>query len=242
MLEFILCDDVEKHNSYLKKAIEKVLENKQLNGVISYVSQEPKDVLNYSKRNRCKSNVYILDIDFPGEMNGVELAEKIRENDVLAYIIFVSGHQEYSLLCYKVKAFDFLLKPLTFKIIDRCIANVFDDYNKIKKISNPIIPVKSGSKIHTVNVKDIIYVEKYNSIAIFHTLNGVIRTYASLDDIQQQIGDHGFYRCHKSFLVNLSQIEYISISQNYLFMKNKKKVMVSRSQKKELIEIVECRI
>ena len=59
MLEFILCDDVEKHNSYLKKAIDKVLENKQLNGVISYVSQEPKDVLNYSKRNRCKSMLYI---------------------------------------------------------------------------------------------------------------------------------------------------------------------------------------
>ena len=244
MLEFILCDDQKKHNEYLKQTIEKVLEKRRLSGVVSYVSEDPVDIINFSNKNKGtnKSNVYILDLDFPGDINGVKIAEKIRENELLSYIIFASAHQGYAMLCYKVRPFDFLLKPLNYKIIDKCIKNVFENYYRTKKLYNPSIPIRSGSKIYRVDVKDIIFIEKYSNIAIFHTTNGVLRTYASLNDIQEQTEEYGFYRCHKSYLVNILHVDYLSISQNYLLMKNKKKVLVSQKYKKGLIDIVECRI
>ncbi len=242
MLEFIICDDKKNHNNYFKNAIEKVLEKRKLDGTIACVTEHPDEVLNYSFKNKGKPNVYVLDIDFSGTVNGLELAKKIRENEPAAYIIFASAHLEYAMQCFKVKTFDFLIKPLNLTTIERCIVNLFEDYERTQKINRQIIPVKSGSNIHLVTVRDVYYIEKFNNVAVFHTKNGIIRTYESLDKIQEQLEDHGFYRCHKSYLVNLSEIDYFSIGQNYLYMKNKKKVLVSRNYKKELIKIVECRL
>lgn len=239
MLKFILCDDNERHNLYLKKAITRVLEINELQGSIIFTANSPGEIIDYSRKNRGKENVYVLDIDLADEIDGINLAKKIRENDVLAYIIFVSAHQEYSMLCYKVRAFDFLLKPLNSKVINECIINLYDDYNKVSEANNPTISVKSGSKIHLLNVNDIIYIEKYGNMAVFHTSRGILRSYASLEELQTKTECHGFYRCHNSYLINLKQIDYISINQNYVFMKNGKKVAVSRGNKKGLMKLVE---
>lgn len=238
MLKFILCDDNEQHNKYLSKAISLVLEKNGFEGEIACTATNSKDVIKYSFNNKGEDNVYVLDIDLPGDLNGINLAKKIRENDVLAYIIFVSAHQEYAMLCYKVKAFDFLLKPLNSKVLSECIDRLYNDYDKIIKTSNPKLPVKSGSKIHLLNIDDIIYIEKYGNVAVFHTVNGVLRSYVSLDELQKKTSLYGFYRCHNSYLINPKQIDYVSIKQNYVFMKNGKKVNVSRTYKKGLINIV----
>jgi len=60
-----------------------------------------------------KPNLFILDIEMP-EMNGYELAEKIREKGADAPIIFLTGNsaKEYVLKAIRAGASDFIVKPI----------------------------------------------------------------------------------------------------------------------------------
>ena len=60
-----------------------------------------------------KPNLFILDIEMP-EMNGYELAEKIREKGVNAPVIFLTGNsaKEYVLKAIRAGASDFIVKPI----------------------------------------------------------------------------------------------------------------------------------
>lgn len=59
-------------------------------------------------------NLMILDIDMP-EMDGYELAGKIRERGIKAPIIFLTGNasKEYVIKAVKAGAADFIIKPIS---------------------------------------------------------------------------------------------------------------------------------
>lgn len=240
MLNFILCDDKKQHNIYMKKRLEKIIKTHKLDAKVAFYSNDPLDILKYSqihKNDFC--NVYVLDIDFEDKMNGVELARKIRDNEANAYIIFVSAHQEYSMLCYKVKTFDFLLKPVNYDILEKCIlALVKDFYSVYEKKDEQFITIKTTSEIHKIPIDDIYYCEKYGKILVIHTKKGVFRTYTTIKEIQKKLENYGFFRCHKSYLINLKYISHISINENAVYMVNGGKCFVSRSYRKELLDRV----
>jgi len=58
-----------------------------------------------------KPGLIFLDIEMPG-MNGLELAEKIRNCCPAASIIFVTSYNKYAIQAIKQSAFDYILKPV----------------------------------------------------------------------------------------------------------------------------------
>lgn len=236
MLKFIICDDEQRHNTHIKRQLEKIISNHNLNAKVAFCSNNPHDILKYSQQHRDeKGNVYILDIDFKEKMDGVELAKKIRENEMGAYVIFISAHQEYSLVCYKIKTFDFLLKPVNYDILEQCILRLVKDFYYSENKTERTIAIKSGSEIHNLNVDDIYYCEKYGKILVVHTTKGTLRSYETLESIQEKLAKHGFFRCHKSFLINLKHVSHIERRKNLVYMANGDKCLISRNYKKELL-------
>lgn len=238
MLKFILCDDNEIHINYLKKELEHVLKTNNLNGSIAYYSDNPLDIVVYSKKHADENNVYMLDIDFKDNINGIDLAKLIRKHEATAYIIFISAYREYSLMAYKAKTFDFLLKPFNLKEFESCIINLFKDYENVMKRNNPTISIKSGSIMHVIDVYDIFYVEKFRNIAVFHTKKGIVQGYETLENMQLKLERYDFYRCHRSYLINLKYVDYIILDKDLVYMKNGDMVYVSRNYKKGLVELV----
>jgi DNA-binding LytR/AlgR family response regulator len=57
-------------------------------------------------------DVCFLDIIMP-EMNGIELAEKLRVNNFKGEIVFLTTSNNFAQQSYSVKAFDYLIKPIT---------------------------------------------------------------------------------------------------------------------------------
>lgn len=234
MLNFILMDDDMNHNHNMKKGLEYIFRKYDIEADTMLTATEPYPVLEYSIHNSDEYNVYLLDVDFGCDINGVELALKIRENDVLAYIVFVSGHPEFVMSSLKAKIFDFLVKPISLETLEKCIVKIYKDFILINKNKRTLLAVKSGFHVYQINTQNIFFLEKYGHLLIIHTNNGQIRSKESLDNIMTKLDHKKFYKCHKSYLVNLDQITEIDNENNCIYFNNGESCLFSKRCKKEL--------
>lgn len=201
MIQFVLCDDnkdtLEKISDYLKT----ILIKNNIDASIAFATTNPKKLYNYTKNN--KVDVLLLDIDLNDEITGIDLAKKIRQGNKDLYIIFLTAHFEYSMLAYKVKTFDYLVKPLSCSKLEETILRLNEDIH-----SNNTLFVKIGNGKHVFKANDILYIEKDRSRAIVHTPSSSTPIYGSMGSIISCLPDN-FIRCSKSYIVNTQKIDLI---------------------------------
>lgn len=238
-LNFIIADDEEAVVNTFKNLIEELLTQHHFNHSIKLITTKPEQVIQYSEENYENLNVYFLDINFNSDINGVSLARIIRDREPFAYIVFLTAHVELSMLTfkYKLKVFDFLVKPVSFNDIEECIISLEKDFEncfiKKGKETNYYITVKSGYKEHLIATEDIIYIEAFGPKIIIHCEQGSIETYESLKDIEVLLETKGnnFFRSHKSYIINLKHIKRINLKEQEIIMSNNSKCLISRGNK-----------
>jgi len=82
---------------------------------------KPSELLDYAKENVC--DIAFLDIEMWG-MNGIELAQKLKEIHGKINIVFVTGYSKYALDSYTVKASDYVMKPVTKEAVNEALENL----------------------------------------------------------------------------------------------------------------------
>jgi len=82
---------------------------------------KPSELLDYAKENVC--DIAFLDIEMWG-MNGIELAQRLKEINIKTNIVFVTGYSKYALDSYTVKASDYVMKPVTKEAIKNALENL----------------------------------------------------------------------------------------------------------------------
>ena len=68
-----------------------------------------------------KIDIVFLDIQMPG-LNGMEFAKSLNED---TKIIFITAFDQYAIEGYKVKAYDYLLKPVSYKDFYSTVSKLF---------------------------------------------------------------------------------------------------------------------
>lgn len=235
MLNFVICDDKQQCIDSIKYKLEKIIDNEKMLAKIDFLSTEPHKVLRYAIAHAGNWNAYLLGINFSGRENGISLAKRIREYDKNAFFVFLTGYTEYSIECYKTKAFDFLVKPISLDTLSETIKRLYKEYLDLADTRKKFITVKSGPLVYRINIFDIIYFEKFGQVMVVHTVNGRIRCYKSLDSVEKELDGENFFRCHKSYLVNLDHVKCFDIKCNHLIMSSNDKCLVSRNYKKKLL-------
>ncbi|MDE6973405.1 MAG: LytTR family DNA-binding domain-containing protein, partial [Lachnospiraceae bacterium] len=149
MLKIAVIEDSKEYADLLKK---KILETDFKDDTEIDLYLDPMKFLDVLGRGE-KYQICFSDIEMPG-MDGVKLAEKIREKDSKMILIFVSSYLEYATEGYQVKAFDYLLKGNVDakweSVIERVIKQLEDDREKIYKVS-------VGDKVVVFPLDDILY-------------------------------------------------------------------------------------
>lgn len=226
MLNIVLCEDNFREREILQRYVTNIIQRHDIFGNIVLSTEDPLDVLKYVESSIDKTNIYFLDIKLSGGMNGLRLARKIREKDLDGYIVFITAHSELTLLTfeYKIRALDFIIKDDYEKIrtrIEECFLTIKGEKCKRNNKDTKTINIKSGPRTYNIQCKDIIFVEtgQVNHKVKIHTPNQIIEFYGSLKDIEQQLSDINFYRCHRSYLINLSHIK--EIDKEKLIIKTK---------------------
>lgn len=152
-------------------------------------------------------DLILMDIELSSIDNGIEVSEKLRKIDPDVYLIFMTNLAQYAIEGYKVSAFDYMVKPISY----------FDFKNRILKVTEKIVGKRKekvllqvdGNKV-VVLIHDIYYIETISHTLIFHTAIGDLKTYGALKDIQKELKDFSFSMCNSCFLVNLEYVESVN--------------------------------
>lgn len=170
-----------------------------------------------------KYDVLLLDIQMSGQ-NGIELAKKIRKEDNLLSIIFITAVIDYIQEGYEVSAINYLVKPIKeaklHENLDRAI-------NKIHKEEKTILIEVDGA-LNRIIQKDILYIEAFAHSIDIYTTSGKYTTRKSISEIEKDLDENSFIRCHRSYIAGLKYIK--KIGNNELEIDNGSIIPVSRRQ------------
>ncbi|HAA25180.1 MAG TPA: DNA-binding response regulator [Ruminiclostridium sp.] len=248
MIRAIIVDDEKMALEQLRYALSQYKE-------ISIAAEfsDPVEVL--GKIRVLKPDVAFLDIDMP-EINGFMLAEEIRDISPGTSIVFVTAYDDYAIKAFEINAVDYVLKPISRTRIDNTIQRVIrkitglegksikgnDNLDKLIKQNIIRILAWEGENIKILKPSDVLFfsIAKRNTIII--TKQKKYLGKHSLNYWEDRLAQWNFFRCHRSYLINLDKIEKIySIFNNmyYLKMKDcKNEIPVSRRSLNNLKQIL----
>ncbi|MBB1078734.1 response regulator transcription factor [Limosilactobacillus sp. STM2_1] len=201
------------------------------------------DDLRKSLPQPSRSNVFILDLEINGIKNaGLEFSKKIRAHDQLASLIFITVHDEflYRTYKYRVSALDFIAKDYS-----DIYAELQKDIQQVQtqlQASNNEKPFvyKDYSNIIKIDFMNINYFESNSSnshSSILNTVNNQQRQLNhNLRDIEKM--DHRFFRAHRSYLVNLRQIDHVDPRKGIIYFYNGETCPVSKLHIRHILKLI----
>lgn len=176
---------------------------------------------------RDRFDALFLDIGMP-VLDGIELAQKIREQDKNVKIVFVTNKEEFAHMGYLYGAFRYVRK----KNLEQELRETAESLKEILEASVESLIIKTPIGEVTRLVKDVKYFEVYG-----HDVNAVYNEYeervcGTMQEYDAKLTHSGFIRIHKSYLVNYRYID--SIEKNDIKLTCGKKLPLSRNRVDEV--------
>lgn len=193
--------------------------------------------------NKYRPKLVFLDIEMP-EYTGFELLGFFRDVDF--EIIFVTAYNEYALRAFEVSATDYLLKPVDVDKLKSAVEKARKKINgndmqlrmdllkesfRTKQFSKIALPMSEG--LLFVETAEIMYLEADGAYTEVWLVNGSKMVVSKkLKFFEEVLADHpGFFRSHRSFIVNINQILKYSKSESLIKLDNGKLITISRDRK-----------
>lgn len=165
----------------------------------------------------------VLDTEVAGT-GGVEYARLLRQTGYDAEIIFYTENPGHALEAYSVYPVGYMIKPTTKKKMRDLFRHVTRKYLKQPAV---VLKTTDGEKL-SLPVSEIWYIEVFRTELDVHCGNEVKTCVGSLTEVFEQLPRSGFYRSHRSYIVNL---EYVSKMSKYAFtMQNGDKVTIAKNR------------
>ena len=157
--------------------------------------------------------------------NGLEIARAYRQKDACAAIVFLSRHQEIACDAYEVSTFRFLIKPFDKQAFFRTL----DNYQKSLETDRALMIRLDGST-HIIYMRRILFLEGSGRYCTIHTLDTTlpIECHETLAKVESRLPAACFFRCHRSFIVNLYHVK--SYTHKQVVLDNGACVDISKSR------------
>ena len=204
--------------------------------------ESPLDTLNFLEKN--KIDVVFLDINMP-DMNGINLGKIISKIYPEIKIIFITAYKDYAVDAFEVKAFDYLLKPyseerirnlLKSLVSTKSVDNILNRNTSLKKIT-----INMDEKIYVLSLSDVDYIEANEKETLIFANKKRYVSKIKISKWEEMLEGYNFYRCHRSYIVNLDKIVEIEqwFNSSWIIkLKNySSTIPVSRNNIKELKEL-----
>lgn len=222
MLHIAVCDDEITSLNEIANILFNYCTEKSIDFIISKYndgSEIPIDTEQF--------DIYFLDIEMT-HSNGIEIAQKIRKNDLNVPVVYITSYSDYWQRAFKVHAFSYISKPFTAEEL----YNIMNDYFKIQKQK-----VKSSVVFHTENgaerfeVDEICYfIFKSKKQVYINTVSKQVLILENLSDIYSKLDKQIFYQTKRNCIVNLNYVQ--KLQNNYVILL-KDGTMLPLAQKKK---------
>ena len=202
----------------------------------------PLDTLNFLENNT--ADVIFLDINMP-DMNGISLGKIITKMYPDMKIVFITAYKDYAVDAFEIKAFDYLLKPYSESRIKNLLKSLINIKNEktilIKNNNLKKITVNIDERLYVISLNDIDYIEASEKETLIFSNQKKYVSRIKISKWEEMLKGNNFYRCHRSFIVNLDKITEIEQWFNSSWILKIKNyttaIPVSRNNIKELKEL-----
>lgn len=157
-----------------------------------------------------KFDLILIDINL-GDISGITLASTARKIQPEVEIVFATAYNSFAEDAFQVEALDYLLKPFSEKKVRAMLEKYARKHLNRESLDNKIskIPLNVDKKIILVDINSIIYIESQNKNCIVYTKNDKYMDSTPLKTFEERLKSSGFFRIHKSYLVNIKYISEI---------------------------------
>lgn len=212
-----ICDDEKEQINLLRGLLLNWSSDKPFAVDIKEYNSAESFLFDY-KDNSC--DLLMLDIEMRN-LNGMELAHKLRDKGDMLPIIFITGYGDYISEGYDVEALHYLLKPVDEQKLYAVLDKYISRHNNTR--SDEILVETDELALH-ISADSIVFIEAFGRKTELHLSdNAVIKSNMSIGTF---IKTDFFISCHRSYLVNLRYIK--SIGKTEIFLDNGEKIPLSR--------------
>jgi len=227
MICIAICDD----EKYICNTIQTMLSNffckKNMEVTIQQFSSGT-ELLQYNKT----IDILFLDIQMD-YINGMETARKLRNRKFKGFIIFITILKEMVFQSFEVQAYDYLLKPITEKQFDKTMERLF---TSIQNANEANLLIQKGHESRIISFEDIVYCEIIDRKVYLHLSSSeILDFYDRIENLEKKL-DNNFFRCHRSFLINLKHLK--SYKNGIAYMENGQEIPVSRLRSKTFSNVI----
>lgn len=229
MIRICICDDKRMERKKLQEYATLFLkEHPKLRGETEVFSSG-EEVLKAIEQ-RGGYDIYLLDILMP-QIDGIELARKIRGRGETGEILSLTVTREYAVEAFEVRASGYLVKPVTKEEFDRemgyCVG-------KLEPKDQPVLFLKTRYGTRKVHVREIVEVESFNHVRVCTLSDGTeIETSMTLSSLKEELMKYpDFFFPHRAYIVNMGYVNGLTKSE--LLMENGRSIPVSRRAYPEL--------
>ena len=236
MIKFVVYDDEIEYRKMIKNSINNVMSNLDIDYKIEEFATYNSKMMTTIDDDSMK--IYIMDIQIPNGVSGIDVARKVRIKDWNSIIILVTAYNElgYEALKAQIMLLDFISK---FNDCSNQLNRVIK--KAVSKIDNKkVLIFESSDMTYRVYTDDIIYILKdsverksiiktdYNEIVVNQTITNLLNML-----------DSRFFLSHRSCIINTDKVDVIDWKNNIIHFKNGEEIdYLARDKKKELREYV----
>lgn len=204
-LQIAICDDLEEERVILSRMLRNYARRQGLSLQVHFFVSGEELLQSVRRANACQ--VLFLDIYMPG-ISGVETARRLRAAGCGTSIVFATTSTDHGVDSFEVRASDYLVKPFRQEEVDRAL-----DWC-LEHMPEPLrsLSVYAEGEIQEFPLASVLYIEVLGHQSHIHTLRQTVVARKSLDDLERAVDSPDFFRCHRSFLVNLNHAERIESS------------------------------
>ncbi len=165
--------------------------------------------------------------------DGMETARKLRERGFKGFLIFITIFKEMVFQSFEVQAYDYLVKPLEEAHFERTMERL---YSSMQNACEANLLVRKGSESRMIPFDEIIFCEIIDRKIYLHLVSAEVADfYERIENLENRL-DGRFYRCHRSFLINLQHLKGYKDGRAYMI--GGTEIPVSRLRAKEFSGVI----
>lgn len=233
MITLAICDDEFIERKLNKKKIVQILENLNTDYNIDEYSDGQELV-----QSEMFYDIVFLDIKMK-KLDGIETAKEIKKVNQNVIIVFLTSFDNYVYEAFDVEAFNYIVKPIEDKRLNDVLTLALNKINICNENKGYLI-IHRDKSIVKIKINNIIYADVYDRIVTLHLKNAKIEYYSRLKNLEKELKEKDFFRCHKSYIVNLMYV--VRFDKNEILLDNDEIIPISRrnynSFSKEMIKYI----
>lgn len=199
---------------------------------------------------KLRPDLVLTDIRMP-DITGIQLINEINNLGIKCKVIFTTAYDQYAIKAFEVNAVDYILKPYDEERVAKAvirIKNILENKSS-EAANNPgnivslnKLPLWKGDKLILVDIDSIIYAYTEGRDIFIKADKETYLSSHSLHELEEKLKGKGFFRTHRSYLVNMNKINEISPWFNGAYAAKigeaNDEIIISKKQVKKFKEIL----